>query len=81
MIQKGAFDPWGAGGVNYTMSDSITSVWIPNGAHHIDLMFSHPDDTADIKAARVLELAQIRKWIAAYGEDQARATSRRHEEH
>ena len=37
------------------------------GAHHVDLMFSHPDDTPDIVEARLVELAAIRSWIVAYG--------------
>ena len=37
---------------------------IPNGAHHLDLMFSHADDPIDVKAARTLELEQIALWTA-----------------
>ena len=87
-VITGGFDPWGAAGVHQNLSDTLTAVFIPNGAHHIDLMFSHPDDTDDIKAARVLELAHIRKWIAEYAEEEQEQEQRRnrakkgiHEEH
>ncbi len=36
------------------------------GAHHVDLMFSHPGDTPDIKQARVVELQHIRRWTAEH---------------
>ena len=42
---------------------SITLITIPNGAHHVDLMFSSPHDTPDIKRARVIEKKEIKKWV------------------
>ena len=64
VFSNGRFDPWGAGGVLHNVSASLTAVLIPNGAHHVDLMFSDPADTLDIVAAREEELRIIRRWIA-----------------
>ena len=38
----------------------------PQGAHHVDLMFSDPADTPDILAVRQAELEAIRGWISQY---------------
>lgn len=39
---------------------------IAAGAHHVDLRGAHPDDPADITAARALERQIIRGWIDDY---------------
>jgi hypothetical protein len=44
-------------------SDSVVSVFIPEGAHHLDLMFSHPDDPASVTAARITEKAHMWRWV------------------
>ncbi len=46
------------------LSSSLLSILIPNGAHHVDLMFSHPADPPDIVQARAFELDQIARWIS-----------------
>jgi lysosomal Pro-X carboxypeptidase len=63
VFSNGLLDPWHGGGILSNISESLIAVQIPNGAHHIDLMFSNPLDTPDIKAARATELAEIRKWV------------------
>ena len=47
------------------LSDSVLAILIPNGAHHIDLMFSDPADAAypDIAWARGFERGQMKKWV------------------
>ena len=52
------------GGVLKNLSDSLVAVIIPEGAHHIDLMFSNELDPPSVKQARAFQLDNIRKWIA-----------------
>ena len=44
------------------------AVIIPEGAHHIDLMFSNKLDPPSVKHARQFELDNIHKWIAEVAE-------------
>lgn len=44
----------------------MTTVWIQDGAHHIDLFFSNPADPASITSARSVELALVQAWSAAW---------------
>ena len=46
------------------ISDTLVAVVIPEGAHHLDLMFSHPLDPPSVLAARSTQLSNIRHWIA-----------------
>ena len=50
------------------LSDSLVAVIIPEGAHHIDLMFSNELDPPSVKQARAFQLDNIRKWIAEVDE-------------
>ena len=54
-----------AGTARTRAADGITAVIIPEGAHHLDLMFSNAQDPPSVVAARQVELAHIRQWIAA----------------
>lgn len=64
VFSNGRFDPWRAGGVT-TFNNTIKSIWsiiIPNGAHHVDLMFKTEQDTPDLKIARDFEVERIKEW-------------------
>jgi lysosomal Pro-X carboxypeptidase len=52
------------------MSDSLLAIVLPNGAHHIDLMFSDPTDDqyADIGWARDFERGQMRRWVREHAQ-------------
>lgn len=63
VFSNGLMDPWHLGGVLANVSDSVVAIQIPNGAHHIDLMFSDVHDTADIQHARDMEVTLIKQWI------------------
>eukprot|EP00892_Ulva_mutabilis_P001558 jgi/Ulvmu1/11402/UM075_0064.1 len=63
VFSNGLYDPWHGGGVLTSLSDTVKAVIIPNGAHHLDLMFSHENDPDTVKAAREEELDSIRDWI------------------
>ena len=70
VFSSGGFDGWSSGGVATNISSrSLTSLLIPEGGHHLDLMFSHAAyDPPSVAAVRRHELASIRQWI-----DEARA--------
>ena len=61
---NGHLDPWSGGGVLTSLSESLQAYVISDGAHHVDLRGSHPEDTAPIKHARVIGLAEITTWIS-----------------
>lgn len=66
VFSNGGLDPWHGGGVLTNISDSLVAVFIPNGAHHLDFMFSHPQDPEDVIAARKIEIKFISRWIQEY---------------
>merc|ERR1712187_335019 len=41
IFSSGGFDGWSSGGVATNLSASLVAVLIPDGGHHLDLMFSH----------------------------------------
>jgi len=65
VFSNGLLDPWSTGGVTKTLSDSLISVIIPEGAHHLDLRASDPNDPVSVVKARDIEKQSIAKWIAA----------------
>ncbi|GLC44866.1 hypothetical protein PLESTM_001655800 [Pleodorina starrii] len=63
VFSNGLLDPWHGGGVLEDISDSMPAVIIPEGAHHLDLMFSHPDDPLSVIEVRKFQRDAIRDWI------------------
>ncbi|PRW44843.1 prolyl endopeptidase-like isoform A [Chlorella sorokiniana] len=66
VFSNGLLDPWSGGGVLYNISEAndLVAVIIPEGAHHLDLMFSHQLDPPSVREARALEERYIAKWVA-----------------
>lgn len=64
VFSNGLYDPWSSGGV-LKSSKNVTAVIIDGGAHHLDLMFSNPQDPLSVKEARRAELAHVKAWIQA----------------
>ncbi|TDH14681.1 hypothetical protein EPR50_G00023240 [Perca flavescens] len=63
IFSNGGLDPWSAGGVTYNITDSLVSILIPDGAHHLDLRYSNDQDPPSVRTARVLEVMYFREWI------------------
>merc|ERR1711920_287275 len=63
VFSNGLYDPWSSGGVLKNVSNSAIAVIIPEGAHHMDLMFSDPRDPESVKTVRKVELLNIQRWI------------------
>ncbi|GBG00380.1 lysosomal Pro-X carboxypeptidase [Raphidocelis subcapitata] len=66
VFSNGLLDPWSAFGVLERppgADDSVAVVIIPDGGHHVDLMFSHPEDSDSIRSARGEILDHVRRWV------------------
>jgi len=65
VFSNGALDPWAYGGVNESLGvASLVPLLVAGGAHHLDLMFSHPRDPQSVLDVRARERAEIARWIA-----------------
>lgn len=63
IFSNGDLDPWSAGGVLETISDSLIAIYMEGAAHHLDLRSSNPADPESVVRARVLEKKYITKWL------------------
>ncbi|ETL86705.1 hypothetical protein L917_13905 [Phytophthora nicotianae] len=64
VFSNGLLDPWSSAGVLHAPKDSkVTIVEIAEGAHHLDLFFSHPKDPPSVISARKTEIKMIHEWI------------------
>ena len=52
---------------------ALCAAQVPEGAHHLDLMFSNPADPPAVRAVRDVEIATMRRWIGAGGGGRGRA--------
>ncbi|GJP37193.1 hypothetical protein CLOM_g21628 [Closterium sp. NIES-68] len=69
VFSQGDLDPWSGGGVLEDISDTIVSLSIPDGAHHLDLRASTPDDPPSVRKQRKEEKKHIKRWIKQYHKD------------
>lgn len=65
-LSNGGLDPWSGGGVLKDLSPSLVSIFIPEGAHHLDLRASNPQDPESVIKARQQERKIIQGWIDEY---------------
>ena len=67
VFSNGELDPWRGGGVTRNETGAwardIIPILIPEVGHHIDLMFSNPNDTPAVRHARDTERRYLAKWI------------------
>ncbi len=68
VFSNGLLDPWSGTGVLEDVSESVVALTLKEGAHHLDLMFSTPDDPEELKEIRKTELMYIAQWIMEAGE-------------
>nr|XP_048697125.1 lysosomal Pro-X carboxypeptidase isoform X2 [Caretta caretta] len=66
IFSNGGLDPWSGGGVTRNITDSLTAIVIPEGAHHLDLRASNPSDPKSVLQARALEVQYMKQWIEKY---------------
>lgn len=70
VFSNGDLDPWYPAGVsqelldNVQAPDSVVSVVIAQGGHHLDLFWSNDLDPQSVKDVRALEEEHIQRWIA-----------------
>ena len=65
VFSYGEYDPWSAGCIRSNISQSLISVQVPQGAHHLDLMFSTAQDPPAVAAVRALEMQHVATWVRA----------------
>lgn len=65
IFSNGEYDPWGAAGIQISPNPEIdlVSVFVPEGAHHLDLMFSNPMDPIQVTNVRTYEMQMVRAWV------------------
>lgn len=66
IFSNGLRDPWSAGGVNQSLSDTLIAIQIPGACHHEDLRSAGPNDPKPLIEARAKELKIISGWIKDY---------------
>uniref|UniRef100_A0A0E0MCM6 Lysosomal Pro-X carboxypeptidase n=1 Tax=Oryza punctata TaxID=4537 RepID=A0A0E0MCM6_ORYPU len=68
---NGLRDPWSAGGILKSISNSIIALVEPKGGHHVDLRFSNEEDPEWLKKVRRKEMRIIADWLKQYYSDEA----------
>ncbi|KAJ0039637.1 hypothetical protein Pint_27828 [Pistacia integerrima] len=71
IFSNGLLDPWSGGSVLHNISDTIVALVTEEGAHHIDLRPSTPEDPAWLIEQRETEIKLIEGWINYYQEKKA----------
>lgn len=73
VFTNGELDPWRAGGIVPTSDSKVlanpgtTALIVTNAGHHMDLMFSAPQDSlTNVIQVRTIELEHIARWISEH---------------
>jgi lysosomal Pro-X carboxypeptidase len=66
IFTNGEYDPWRSAGVIMNDEDSdIISLFVAQGAHHLDLMFATPTDPDGLQEIRETQIAYAKKWASS----------------
>eukprot|EP00201_Polytomella_parva_P012460 CAMPEP_0175052382 /NCGR_PEP_ID=MMETSP0052_2-20121109/8331_1 /TAXON_ID=51329 ORGANISM="Polytomella parva, Strain SAG 63-3" /NCGR_SAMPLE_ID=MMETSP0052_2 /ASSEMBLY_ACC=CAM_ASM_000194 /LENGTH=486 /DNA_ID=CAMNT_0016316785 /DNA_START=459 /DNA_END=1919 /DNA_ORIENTATION=- len=76
VFTNGLLDPWHGGGVLTVPvgASGLMSLIIPEGAHHLDLMFSNPEDPISVVEVRKMQMSLIKQWVAQVAQRYANVT-------
>ncbi|CAN8251492.1 unnamed protein product [Cochlearia groenlandica] len=66
IFSNGLLDPWSGGSVLKNLSDTIVALVTKEGAHHLDLRPSTPEDPKWLVEQREAEIKLIQGWIQTY---------------
>ena len=64
VFANGLLDPWHSGGILWNVSETVRAYIIPEGAHHLDLLFTVPQDPPGVAFVRSEEARHIRLWLS-----------------
>ena len=69
LFTNGGQDIWSGGGITWNVSETVVSLFFPNGNHHSDLSLEGPSDldTDDIKYGYVQIKYFLGKWLNEIG--------------
>ena len=65
VFANGDYDPWHSGGILHNVSDTVRSYIIPEGAHHLDLLFTTQSDPPLVQWVRSEEMRHVRMCLDA----------------
>lgn len=63
IFSNGGRDPWSGGGFKKDLNPSVVALFVPEGAHHLDLRANNPLDPISVRRVRQREVAILRTWI------------------
>lgn len=63
IFSNGKLDPWSAGGILKSISNTLIAIQIDDAAHHLDLRASNAADPPSVLKAREAETWIIAQWI------------------
>ena len=78
IFSNGEYDPWSGPGIQQSPNPELdlVSVFVPQGAHHLDLMFSNALDPVGVTNARIYEMEMIRSWVSEAREERYKRYSK-----